>query len=140
MWNLGALDLGLLEANTRERLDRFLVSPKGRILYGRAGVIHLLATRSNHAPILLWSILDHEKALRPFRFLEVWTHDPSCELVINEAWSEAQRNGRRISLTAKLFCTVKALKSWTRKFFKFYQSKIKSLEEKIGFFQSLEPS
>lgn len=60
-------------------------------MFDRARVIHLTASQSDHSPILLCQNLDIAKMPRPFRFIEAWTHDSTCEIVINEAWQEATR-------------------------------------------------
>lgn len=91
-----------------------MISLEWQLMFDKAGVVHLTATRSDHVPIMLHFTLEHFKAPRPFRFMEAWTRDPSCELVINTTWDEDIRNGRRYSLTSKIQCTAKALTKWNR--------------------------
>lgn len=152
MEGVGAIDLGFVgnpfmwcngrgeQANVRERLDRALASSEWCLIYDRAGIIHLTATKSDHTPMLLCLVLDHDRAPRSFRFLEAWIHDPTCELVINTAWTQDERTGRRTSLTAKIQCTAKALKVWNRENFGFCQFKIQDLEKQLVYLQSLDPS
>nr|XP_048323112.1 uncharacterized protein LOC125420506 [Ziziphus jujuba var. spinosa] len=123
-WNIWswAIDLGFIghpftsynkrggQANIKEHLDPALVSPEWHCFFDRASLIHLTATRSDHVPILLCLVLDHEKAPRPFRFLEAWIHDPTYEQVINTAWMFNVGTRRRISLTAKIQHIVNAFK------------------------------
>lgn len=61
-------------------VSREIRSPEWQLLFDKAEVIHLNASRSDHAPIILHFVLDHGQAPRPFRFLEAWTRDPTCEL------------------------------------------------------------
>ncbi|XP_060670431.1 uncharacterized protein LOC107411957 [Ziziphus jujuba] len=138
--NMGALDLGFCgtmytwcnrrggTANIRELLDRVLASPDWRILFPQAGVIHLPPAGSDHLPLKLTMTQDHPTTPRPFRFLEVWTRDPSCESIIKEAWSSSSHNRSRTSLRFKLSNTARALKRWNKDNFGFCHTKINDLE------------
>nr|XP_048336943.1 uncharacterized protein LOC107411956 [Ziziphus jujuba var. spinosa] len=150
--NMGALDLGFCgtmytwcnrrrgTANIRERLDRVLASPDWRILFPQAGVIHLPPAGSNHLPLKLTMTQDHPTTPRPFRFLEVWTRDPSCESIIKEAWSSSSHNRPRTSLGFKLSNTTRALKRWNKDNFGFCHTKINDLEASLSQVYNRTPS
>lgn len=89
--------------NIRERLDKVIGSVDWRIMFANAGVMHLNASSSDHAPILLNLNLDHHSLPKSFRFLEIWTRDQKCYGVINEAWNMIEEEpSRRISIGQRL--------------------------------------
>lgn len=55
-------------ANIREYLNRVITSMEWITTFGNAGVTHLNAHQSNHAPIVLNLLLDHKRLPKPFRF------------------------------------------------------------------------
>jgi hypothetical protein len=65
--------------NIKERLDRGLASPSWVLLHLNFSLIHLPAHNSDHNPISLNTNSTSCFLLRPFRFEEFWSKDPSCE-------------------------------------------------------------
>lgn len=92
-------------ANIREHLDRVISSVEWRTTFDNAGVVHLIATQSDHVPIVLNLYLDHPHRPRPFRFQEIWIRDPSCEKVIKGAWDNPTNHRNKI-LIGKKFLTL----------------------------------
>lgn len=97
-------------ANIREMLDRTLVSQDWRLCFEHAGVIHLNAANSDHVPILVCESLDHTSLPKPFRFLEAWTRDPSCEMIINDVWNISNSQSGWVTFGARVLNNTKALK------------------------------
>lgn len=58
-------------ANIQEQLDRVITSVEWRTTFGNAGVTHLTAYHSDHAPIVLNMFLNQPKLPRPFRFQKI---------------------------------------------------------------------
>nr|XP_048324609.1 uncharacterized protein LOC107411957 [Ziziphus jujuba var. spinosa] len=104
------------------------------------GVIHLPPAGSDHLPLKLTMTQDHPTTPRPFRFLEVWTQDPSYESIIKEAWSSSSHNRSRTSLGFKLSNTARALKRWNKDNFGFCHTKINGLEAFLSQVYNRTPS
>jgi hypothetical protein len=73
-------------------------------------VKHLPAHNSDHSPLLLNSNIPVQSLPRPFRFEAFWTRDPTCGIVINEAWSALIAGSPSFCLTQKLKITKEAIK------------------------------
>jgi hypothetical protein len=77
-WSNHRQGLGLI----KERLDRCIASLEWIHTFSNFSINHLPAHTSDHNPLILDTSLP-----RPFQFEEFWSRDPSCGIVINEAWS-----------------------------------------------------
>lgn len=111
-------------ANIRERFDPIIASPEWHLLFPQAGVVHLHPSELDHLPIQLSLQQDHPFTLRPFRFFEAWTRDPSWDRIIRDAWNYTSRSHRRVSICSRLSNTFKSLKTWNRENFRFCQTRI----------------
>ncbi|KAF4346206.1 hypothetical protein G4B88_004930 [Cannabis sativa] len=63
----------------------------------------------NHSPAIVDTQMDSEAIKAPFRFIDVWTMDPSCKKTIEDAWTINVRGVRSFVLNCKLQNTRKAL-------------------------------
>ncbi|KAF4388115.1 hypothetical protein F8388_014798 [Cannabis sativa] len=61
------------------------------IAFNKAGVRNLPIRFSDHGAIMLDTMMDRDKVVKPFRYLDAWSRDPDCRRVIEEAWSVAFR-------------------------------------------------
>jgi hypothetical protein len=134
--SLGLIDLGFSSnpftwsnnrqglALIKEHLDRGVASFSWIQSFPQFSVTHLPAYSSDHNPLILNTSLSIPSLPRPFRFEEFWSRDPSCGVVITEAWSLAITSSASFCLTKKLKHTKKALKYWNKHFFGDIRSKL----------------
>jgi hypothetical protein len=71
----------------KERLDRGFASNQWIHFFPSFSITLLPAHNSDHNPLLLDIAIITPFLPRPFRFEEFWSRDPTCGIVINEAWS-----------------------------------------------------
>lgn len=116
------------------------MSSDWKILFNQAGVIHLSPTGSDHLPLQLTLYQDHPYTPQLFCFMKAWIKDPTCGLVIQEAWFCNDSNSRRNSLSARINRTAKALKQWNKESFGFCHFKIKMLKNQLFHFFNFPPS
>jgi hypothetical protein len=115
----------------KERLDRALASLDWVHIHPEFSLIHLLASHSDHNPILLNTNTSYSFLPRPFKFEEFWTYDPTCGLVIEAAWKLKTFGSPALCLIKKLNQTRSALKRWNSLHFGNIQIKIKSTLARI---------
>uniref|UniRef100_A0A2N9F3J3 RNase H type-1 domain-containing protein n=1 Tax=Fagus sylvatica TaxID=28930 RepID=A0A2N9F3J3_FAGSY len=72
--------------NIRERLDKGLCNQEWQCIFPKAGIKHLIASSSNHNPILLDTQREINGRARPFRFEAMWTKDVSSNEVVENVW------------------------------------------------------
>jgi len=86
----------------KERLGRGTANCNWINFFHSYSVVHLPAHTSDHSPLLLNSNLLVQSLPRPFRFEAFWTRDPTCGIVIDEAWSALIAGSPSFCLTHKL--------------------------------------
>ncbi|KAF4375115.1 hypothetical protein F8388_017261 [Cannabis sativa] len=116
-----------LPSLVKERLDRAICDPGWMILYPKAGVKSLAIKESDHAPVLLDLLFDRERFKTPFRYLDVWSRDESCKVIIKEAWDIVVHGIKSFQLVSKLDNTRKSLSKWNRTHFGMCKEKLKAL-------------
>jgi hypothetical protein len=92
-------------ATIKERLDKGLASHDWVHLHPYFSLIHLSASISDHNPISLNTNTSSTFLLRPFKFEEFWTLDPTCGLVIKATWDHFVVGSSAVYLVKKLFQT-----------------------------------
>jgi hypothetical protein len=111
----------------KERLDRGIANSNWIHYFPSYSVTHLLAHSSDHFPFLLNISFQIPYLPRPFRFEEFWTRDPTCGIVIEEAWSPFIDGWPSYCLTKKLKLTKTAIKFWNKHYFGNIKSKLDNL-------------
>nr|POE98139.1 hypothetical protein CFP56_51330 [Quercus suber] len=85
------------EAFMEERLDRACASAEWSELHPRAKVTYLMASYSDHDPILLDTTPAADPTPRRWhklhRFKEKWVSHPECEQIIYDSWTHSQALG-----------------------------------------------
>jgi hypothetical protein len=119
-WSNHRQGLGLI----KERLDRGIANCNWIHYFPSYSVVHLAAHSSDHCPHLLNTSLPVPSLPRPFRFEEFWTWDPTCGIVIEEAWSPFVAGSPSYCLTKKLKLTKAAIKFWNKHYFGNIKSKL----------------
>jgi hypothetical protein len=110
----------------KERLGRGTANCNWINFFHSYSVVHLPAHTSDHSPLLLNSNLLVQSLPRPFRFEAFWTRDPTCGIVIDEAWSALIAGSPSFCLTHKLKITKAAIKYWNKHYFGNIKSKLDS--------------
>ena len=122
----GAIDLGFIGsrftwsnkheglANIKERLDKAVCNQEWQRLFPRAGVKHLVAPTSDHAPIILDTHMDQSVRARPFRFEAMWTRDDSSFGIVEKAWQGLVEGSHCFKLARKIQQTRFNLQVWNR--------------------------
>jgi hypothetical protein len=108
----------------KERLDRGVANCHWIHFFPSYSVVHLPAHSSDHCPLLLNTSQILPSLPRPFRFEAFWTRDPTCGLVIEEAWSPFIAGSPSYCLTKKLKLTKEAIKFWNKHYFGTIKSKV----------------
>uniref|UniRef100_A0A803PEE7 RNase H type-1 domain-containing protein n=1 Tax=Cannabis sativa TaxID=3483 RepID=A0A803PEE7_CANSA len=129
-----------LPSLVKERLDRAICDPGWMILYPKAGVKSLAIKESDHAPVLLDLLFDRERFKTPFRYLDVWSRDESCKVIIKEAWDIVVHGIKSFQLVSKLDNTRKSLSKWNRTHFGMCKEKLKALNRLLIEVQQHLPS
>ncbi|KAF4380255.1 hypothetical protein F8388_024548 [Cannabis sativa] len=143
LMNTGGIDLGFQgvqctwhnarkgNKNIRKRLDRGLANSCWITSFPSAKISNLPILGSDHSPILLSLWNDSVKLNFPFRFLEVWTSSPECEMVIDKAWQQqASGNGEDL-LRKKLKRTKSDLKYWNQHSFAMASTEVIEHQEDV---------
>jgi hypothetical protein len=97
-------------ANIRKRLDRGLANLGWVHLYPNSLINHLLASYTDHCPILLSSDGSYRNLPKPFRFEALWTREQSSHSVVAGAWLVEVEGSPAFSLSRKWKKTKDALK------------------------------
>ncbi|KAL0001351.1 hypothetical protein SO802_015132 [Lithocarpus litseifolius] len=127
-------------ANIEERLDKAVCNQEWQCLFPKAGVKHLIAPASDHAPILLDTHLDHLVRAKPFRFEAMWTSDDSSIGIVEKAWQCNVEGSQCFKLARKIQQTRQDLKVWNRTQFGFAKTKIREIEARIKEVQDRAPT
>jgi hypothetical protein len=93
-----------------------------------------------HTPLLLNSNLPVQLLPRPFRFEAFWTRDPTCGIVINEAWSALIAGSPSFCLLQKLKITKAAIKYWNKHYFGNINNKLDCTLSLLDKVQQAPPS
>ncbi|XP_071905753.1 uncharacterized protein [Coffea arabica] len=111
-----------------KRLDRLLINGKCSDLASPISVVHLARHPSDHAPmkISFSSRLDNRPRL--FRFLNVWTSQPSLLEVIRATWDTAVQGSLLRVLYLKLLATWRAIQQWNKHYFGNIGTAVKEAE------------
>uniref|UniRef100_A0A803QG19 Reverse transcriptase domain-containing protein n=1 Tax=Cannabis sativa TaxID=3483 RepID=A0A803QG19_CANSA len=116
----------------RKRLDRALASADWCVNFPEATVVNHPILASDHALVVLdWQPMT-QKLKYPFRFLEVWTADPGCKDVIQNAWKGICHGQPSFRVCGKLARTKEALKDWNRNVFGFCDVQLRRLYAKLS--------
>jgi hypothetical protein len=118
-WSNHYQGLGLI----KERVDRSFASSDWICYFPSYSVSHLPAHNSDHCPLLLNTAIPVPTLPKPFRFEEFWTRDPTCEVVIQEAWSTTIKGSSSYCLSKKLKITKQSIKYWNKQYFGDIRSK-----------------
>uniref|UniRef100_A0A2N9ISI0 CCHC-type domain-containing protein n=1 Tax=Fagus sylvatica TaxID=28930 RepID=A0A2N9ISI0_FAGSY len=146
---VGAIDLGFNGskftwsnnragwANIRERLDRGLYNVDWQNMFPKAGIRHLVASNSDHKPILLDTHLENSRGRRPFRFEAMWARDECSIDVVERAWWLDVEGSQNFKLLKKCQNTRKEFIAWNKSCFGIASTRIKELENKLKALQEL---
>ena len=148
----GAIDLGFIGsrftwsnkreglANIKERLDKAVCNQEWQCLFPKAGVKHVVAPASDHAPIILDTLMDQLVRARPFRFEAMWTRDDSSFGIVEKAWQGMVEGSHCFKLAKKIQQTRFNLQVWNRNQFGFAKTKIREIEARIREVQDRAPT
>jgi hypothetical protein len=110
----------------KERLDKGIANSNWINFFPSYSVVHLPAHISDHNPLLLKSNLLVQSLQRPFMFEAFWTRNPTCGIVIEEAWSVLIAGSHSFCLTKKSKITKEAIKFWNKHYFGNIKNKLDS--------------
>jgi hypothetical protein len=124
----------------KERLDRGIATNQWIQYFPSFSITHLPALNYYHSPLLLDTSTRSPSLPRSFRFEEFWTRDPTCGVVINEAWSLIVSGSPAYWLINKLKNTKQAIKHWNKHYFGEIQRKLDSTYQLLDITQQAPPS
>ncbi|CAJ2661731.1 unnamed protein product [Trifolium pratense] len=95
-----------------ERLDRAMVNPEWLMIFPKAKLLNLLASHSDHSPILLQNtpMVRHGKTYS-FRFENIWLKEDDVEEVVVAGWGRE----RGIDITSRTSRCADKLQGWGRR-------------------------
>ncbi|KAI0530940.1 hypothetical protein KFK09_000488 [Dendrobium nobile] len=104
------------EGNSRiwERLDRCLLNSKAIRKVLMVKVRHLPRVASDHAPISINIVENHNQKLGFIRFEDTWKTYPATWNIVLKAWKKTDHGSNAEILQRKLRRAVKALYDWNR--------------------------
>lgn len=95
-----------------EKLDRILVSDSWVDLFGEARASSIIASSSDHLPIVLWPYPSIRfKGRRRFEFENSWIKEGECRDIVNRSWNLS----RGFNLASRVDLCGKAIWEWGRK-------------------------
>ena len=109
-------------------------------MFPKAGIRHLVASNSDHKPILLDTHLENNRGRRPFRFEAMWARDESSIDVMEKAWWMTVEGSQNFKLLKKCQNTRKEFIAWNKSCFGIASTRIKELENKLKALQELAPT
>jgi hypothetical protein len=124
----------------KEQLDRSIVNSQWIHFFPSYSITHLPAHNSDHNPLLLDTSIPSPSLPRPFRFEEFWTHDPTCGIVIEEAWSSIISRSPSYCLAKKLKLTKSTIKYWNKHYFRDIKTKLNNTLYLLDIAQQAPPS
>ncbi|GLT96020.1 hypothetical protein SLE2022_136690 [Rubroshorea leprosula] len=119
----------------KERLDRVLMNSEWLDMFPGAFSHHLLALKSDHAPILV--IADkriggcHNPSTKLFRFENYWIKEPECEDRIEEGWKVGRGNTNISRVLSKIALCGSLLTKWSQAKFGNIPERIKHLQQEL---------
>ncbi|PNX97372.1 ribonuclease H, partial [Trifolium pratense] len=110
-----------------ERLDRAMADSRWLTIYPDVKLLNLLASHSDHSPILLQNtLMIRNGRTYTFRFENIWLKEDDVDEVVEEGWGTK----RGIEITTRIARCADKLKGWgRRKRMKFKQEVIECSEE-----------
>ncbi|XP_060967885.1 uncharacterized protein LOC133035742 [Cannabis sativa] len=126
----------IAESRVRKSLDRAIADARWCTEFSNARVSKFPITGSDHAPILINIWGDQTRLRYLFRFLEVWTSRPDCEVIIQNSWRRAVTGEVVAQLQKKLKGTAHDLKKWNREVFGFCDKRLNELAAHLQAIQS----
>lgn len=100
-----------------EKLERAFASVYWVDTYSNYALKNLPIIHSDHGPIILDFELHRPFRRRPFRFECMWTTHPTCENVVQQAWSIHTSGSRAYQLENKLSNVRKDFVQWNKQVF-----------------------
>ena len=118
----------------RVRLDRALASTDWCTLFPMAKVRHLVASRSDHSPVLLMNDPEASNGRvaldRPFRYEVMWERHDGFEAVVDSAWA-SNVCSNTVDLVKKLKQMASTLCSWSKSSFGSVRAELRRLRKEL---------
>ncbi|GLT69878.1 hypothetical protein SLA2020_419920 [Shorea laevis] len=96
---------------------------------------HLLALKSDHAPILVIAtkMMNGFRNKRPklFRFENYWTKEPECEEKIKDGWKNGEGDTNMARVLSKIASCGSLLTAWSQDKFRNIPDRIKILQNEL---------
>ncbi|XP_058073271.1 uncharacterized protein LOC131221986 [Magnolia sinica] len=112
-------------------LDRVLLNDRWAAAFPAFSMEHLPRANSDHSPLLLSFLPQHQPKIRLFRFLRMWTLHDMFQQVIKKAWEGECSNQPMINVQLKLKKTKQLLKVWNKKVCRNVFQQIKKAEDDL---------
>ena len=88
----------------------------------------MIATQSDHYPIMLNIVANHDYCHRPFQFYIAWFKDLTCKTLIKEAWQTYYKGFPIFQLVQKI---RDDLKMWNRTHFGYTHQRIQAVTAQL---------
>ena len=109
-------------------------------MFPRAAVQHVLASSSDHSPIILHTEGEQRQIRRPFKFEEAWTRDETSFFVVEKAWKKILNGTPMFKVCKKIKETKDEFRRWNREWFGNIQTKIREKWNQLEQIQKEEPT
>ncbi|XP_026399360.1 uncharacterized protein LOC113295226 [Papaver somniferum] len=115
----------------KSRIDMALGNGNWSLNFPNSKVLHLAQLGSDHSPVMLDTDVTLPKCWKPFKFFWTWLNDPSCVIIIVNAWKESVSGPTAFQLVHKLHITRKRLSLWNKEHFGDINQQVNHLQQEL---------
>ncbi|GAU21362.1 hypothetical protein TSUD_189490 [Trifolium subterraneum] len=111
-----------------ERLDRAMANSSWLSLFSDVKLVNLIASRSDHSPLLLQSsCMIRNGNTYSFKFENIWLKEDDIEEVVADGWQE----GRELEITTRVTWSTDKLQRWGRRKRIKFKQEVKECSEEM---------
>ncbi|KAK6793719.1 hypothetical protein RDI58_007172 [Solanum bulbocastanum] len=114
-----------------KRLDRAMANDKWLHVMPHTSVTHLPSVGSDHYPLLMEMYAKTDEGIKYFKFLNVWTSQPSFHETVTQYWTRPIESNPMWTFHQKLKRLASTLSVWSKEQFGDIYAKVREYEERV---------